>query len=107
MEPYLVRFGGAGAVLPFLFVVRRIWTFTLLPPAENVDNLDDVDPGSDDFTKIIVSHMIEIGCSRFHSKLIYLKVSSFRNVCSFEIFSPLTVLNLNVSHLVIASQLLQ
>lgn len=46
---YLVRFGGAGAVLPFLFVVRRICTLTLLPPAENVDNLDDVDPGSDEY----------------------------------------------------------
>lgn len=45
-DVYLVRFGGAGAVLPFLLVVRRICTFTLLPPVENVDNFDDVDPGS-------------------------------------------------------------
>lgn len=43
---YLVRFGGAGAVLPFLFVVRLICTLTLLPPVENVDNFDDDVPGS-------------------------------------------------------------
>lgn len=34
---YLVLLGGAGAVLPFLLVVRRIWTFAL---PENVLNLD-------------------------------------------------------------------
>lgn len=42
----LVRFGGAGAVLPFLFVVLRICTLTLLPPVENVDNFDEDVPRS-------------------------------------------------------------
>lgn len=46
IDNHLVRLGGAGAVLPFLFVVRRICTLTLLPPAEKVDNLEDVEPGS-------------------------------------------------------------
>lgn len=45
-KSYLVRLGGAGAVLPFLFVVRRICTLTLFPPVENVDSLDDDVPGS-------------------------------------------------------------
>lgn len=39
----LVRFGGAGAVFPFLFVVRRICTFALLHAAfVNVLNFDAV-----------------------------------------------------------------
>lgn len=44
---YLVRLGGAGAVLPRLLVVRRICTLPLaLPPVENVLSLDVVEPVS-------------------------------------------------------------
>lgn len=43
----LVRFGGAGAVFPRLFVVRRIWTFAaIFPPVENVLSFDVVEPVS-------------------------------------------------------------
>lgn len=43
---YLVRFGGAGAVLPRLLVVRRIWTLACFPPVENVLSFDVVEPVS-------------------------------------------------------------
>lgn len=39
IQTYLVRFGGAGAVFPFLFVVRLICTKLLLEPPVNVVNL--------------------------------------------------------------------
>lgn len=38
---YLVRFGGAGACLPLLFVVLRIWTRLFFDPPVKVDSFAD------------------------------------------------------------------
>lgn len=65
---YLVRFGGAGAVLPFLFVVRRICTFTLLPLVENVDNFDDDVPRS--ACKKSSNHFTSSGCDQLNERLL-------------------------------------
>lgn len=111
-DVYLVRFGGAGAVLPFLFVVRRICTFTLLPPVENVDNFDDADPCSLKKNKVFLND--KNNRSLFNSFIcnatffFYLmNWFYFRNVCSFETFYPSMVLNLNANFLVIVFRLLQ
>lgn len=104
---YLVRFGGAGAVLPFLFVVRRIWTLTLFPLAENDDNFDDAVPGSICYDGC---HLDRFGKSTKWIQMVctYLMVLvCCRNVYTFEIFSPSMALNLSVSRLVVAFQQLQ
>jgi len=45
--PYLVRFGGAGAVFPFLLVVRRIWTPAALPHVFDVNvDIFELEPES-------------------------------------------------------------
>lgn len=51
----LVRFGGAGAVLPFLFVVRRIWTLALLV---NVLSLDVPVSVGEIITSLVFVHNI-------------------------------------------------